>query len=472
MPTARDIIILLAICRYYVLGRAQVQRLRGPDGACLFDCGNSARIARRRLEYLLDEHYINRTRMQVVDLGGTAAPAYYPARRGCELLAEHTGDDRYHAVPTQTPQPHHLPHWLAVTETHLTLDAALAGRTDMRCLGWLNEWDTANPLEAAPEKKFRLYTLLDDVAEARLRTGRGRPPGRGRHVEGVLPGAGPQHLGRPPDRGVEDGRLRRAGRAAAAPASLPRDVARCLRRADGRPRRPAARRAVPRNRREAGRAAVAVRLRAGADAGDDPHRAGLAPLRRPGGAADEAEGRCHVRVSSPLYRPVSAPVHPGLFGPIDISRCSVVACGGARGVCAPLRAPCPHAVHRRPLVPRGPVTLPVGRYAVGARAMPLHPRKMGRRARAGSPTIPPPAFHPGQVVRGDWTHPIGCGFIRSPFDAWTPRSSRLRQFYELAYVPPKRPVRRRRQSPPGLPGPLFDLVVVGLFVGLGVGLLL
>lgn len=156
MITERDCAILLALVRYYVLSRMQIQRLCFPGD-------ESGRITRRRIQSLVGAKLINRALMQVVNpLAGTPAPVYYPARRGCEFLAEHQGDERYLATPTQTPQPHHLFHWLAVSDTHIALDGAIAAQTGVQLTDWLSEWDIANKDESAPEKRFRIYTLIHE----------------------------------------------------------------------------------------------------------------------------------------------------------------------------------------------------------------------------------------------------------------------------------------------------------------------
>ena len=156
MITERDIAVLRAVVHYYVLNRVQIQRLCFPS-----DC--EGRITRRRLQTLVSERFLNRTQVQVFHPGsGAPAPVYFPARRGCEFLAEHLGDERLLATPTQTPQSHHLFHWLAVTETHIALDAALANQSDVTLDDWLNEWDIVNKDESAPEKRYRIYTLINE----------------------------------------------------------------------------------------------------------------------------------------------------------------------------------------------------------------------------------------------------------------------------------------------------------------------
>jgi hypothetical protein len=80
--------------------------------------------------------------------------------KGCELLAEHLEDDRYLVTPTQAPIPHHTLHWLAVSDTHIALDAALLAAPEVTLDTWINEWDVVNKTEAQPEKRYRLYTLI------------------------------------------------------------------------------------------------------------------------------------------------------------------------------------------------------------------------------------------------------------------------------------------------------------------------
>lgn len=155
MITARDVAVLLALVRYYVLNRAQIQRL------CFPDDGNG-RVTRRRIQALVAERYVHRTQMQVVDFVGTAAPAYHPSPKGVEFAAEHCEDERLLLTPTQAPNPHHLLHWLAISEFHIALDAALPLHEDIGVVDWLNEWDVVNKDETVPEKRYRLYTLVQD----------------------------------------------------------------------------------------------------------------------------------------------------------------------------------------------------------------------------------------------------------------------------------------------------------------------
>jgi len=155
MITDRDILILAALVRYYVLNRHQIQRL-------VFPGDPNGRITRRRLQVLVDEHLINRQNVLYCHPSATPAPVYFPARKGCELLAEHFDDARYLLTPTAPPLPHHTFHWLAVSDTHIALDEALRNQEEVLIDGWINEWDVVNKDESRPEKRFQLYTLLED----------------------------------------------------------------------------------------------------------------------------------------------------------------------------------------------------------------------------------------------------------------------------------------------------------------------
>jgi len=156
MVTERDIEILRSVARYYVLSRVDVQRL-------CFSNDRTGRATRRRLQALVTMGLLNRTPTPVFNpQGGSAWPAYYPSRRGLEFLAEHLDDERFRAVSSRCPEPYHLLHWLAVTQTHISLDQAIARQSAVECHRWLNEWDTANPEESSPERRYTIYSLLQE----------------------------------------------------------------------------------------------------------------------------------------------------------------------------------------------------------------------------------------------------------------------------------------------------------------------
>lgn len=154
MITLSDVEILRALTRYHVLSRPQIQRLcRQSD--------RSGRATRRRLQMLVDQRLINRQHLLYsAPDGGAPAAVYFPAVLGCEFLSDYFGDERYRAVSTLPPIPHHIPHWLAISETHIAFDAAIAGQGEVRIDGWINEFEVVNKDESIPEKRYRLYTLL------------------------------------------------------------------------------------------------------------------------------------------------------------------------------------------------------------------------------------------------------------------------------------------------------------------------
>ncbi len=154
MIDERHIAILRAVARFFVLNRAQVQRL-------CFPTDGGGRVTRRHLAALIQQGLLGRLQVEVVVPGsGSTAPVYHPTRKGLEFLVEFTEDPRWLDVSTRRPNPHHLFHWLAISETHLVLDAALAAQREVCCVDWLNEWDVAHAEAAEPERKFRLYTLI------------------------------------------------------------------------------------------------------------------------------------------------------------------------------------------------------------------------------------------------------------------------------------------------------------------------
>jgi hypothetical protein len=153
MITPRIIDMLGDIQRYYVMSRRHFQQRRFPGD-------KTGRLTRRHLQGLVAEGYLNRLRPSICYPSVSPAPVYYPASRGCEVLAEHFGDDRYLQTPTVAPIAHHTLHWLQVAETHMAFDDAVAGNESVRIDEWINEWDVVNKDESVPERRFRLYTLL------------------------------------------------------------------------------------------------------------------------------------------------------------------------------------------------------------------------------------------------------------------------------------------------------------------------
>lgn len=157
MLTERDIQVLLCLFRYYVLSRSQIQRLCFPGD-------QTGRVTRRRLQTLVDQKLIQRTEILVVhpDMP-SPGPAYFSSPRGLQVLADYHGDERFLSGTTRSPQVYRLLHWLAVSETHMILDAALALHPHVKCRQFFNEWDVVNPEETEPQRRFRLYLLIHET---------------------------------------------------------------------------------------------------------------------------------------------------------------------------------------------------------------------------------------------------------------------------------------------------------------------
>ena len=153
MITERDILILAALVRYYVLNRQQIQRL-------FFPADGNGRTTRRRLQMLVDEGLMSRQNVLFAHPSMPPAPVFFPSKKGCELLAEHYENPRYLLTPTAAPIPHHTFHWLAISDTHIAFDEAVKNDPDAKILEWFNEWDVVNKDESHPEKRYRLYALL------------------------------------------------------------------------------------------------------------------------------------------------------------------------------------------------------------------------------------------------------------------------------------------------------------------------
>lgn len=156
MVTDRDLLVLRALAIYFVLNRQQIQKL-------CFHEDETGRVTRRRLLKLVAHGLIQRQPLQMHDMeDGSPSLVYYPSRRGLEILAETTNDKRFLHVSSQAPQPHHVRHWLAVSDTHILIDQAISGQDAVGIEGWINEWDTVPAVGIAPEERYRLYTRIDD----------------------------------------------------------------------------------------------------------------------------------------------------------------------------------------------------------------------------------------------------------------------------------------------------------------------
>jgi hypothetical protein len=98
--------------------------------------------------------------MEVVNpAAAMAAPVYYPARAGVELLAAHD-DEKWLLTSTRLPQWQHLAHFVAISDLHITADQSVARQAYVTLTDWANEYDVLNKEATAPAERFRLYTLI------------------------------------------------------------------------------------------------------------------------------------------------------------------------------------------------------------------------------------------------------------------------------------------------------------------------
>lgn len=150
----RDIAIFDNLVRYRFLDRRQVQRLHFPDDT-------TGRACRRRMHELVAAGYVDRLSLLYAHpASGSPAAVFQLSRKGYAYLAEHHGDERLHLMPTEGVLPHLLQHWLALSETHILIDKAIARQKAVTLSGWINEYDIVNKDQQSPEKRYCLYTLI------------------------------------------------------------------------------------------------------------------------------------------------------------------------------------------------------------------------------------------------------------------------------------------------------------------------
>lgn len=156
MLTPRDVGVLENLSRYFLMNRRMVQ------SRC-YRTDRDGRITRRRLQALVNEGYINRHRMRVVNPADEfPSPVYFLAERGRQFLAEHLKDDAILHKPVKITQTGHIFHYLAVTQTHMTLDDAIARHDDVELDVWFNEFEIVNPQESDSDRHFTLFTKLTE----------------------------------------------------------------------------------------------------------------------------------------------------------------------------------------------------------------------------------------------------------------------------------------------------------------------
>lgn len=145
--------ILVAVATYYTLTRNRIQSLCLP--------GYDDRSVRRILLGLVQEGLLNKMTMEVVDPSqGASAPIYYPSRRGIDHVVAETKCETWYGACCLRPNWQHAYHWLRVADFHILMDRAVSLQQDAQVEKWLNEWDTANPDEKEPHKRYKLFTMI------------------------------------------------------------------------------------------------------------------------------------------------------------------------------------------------------------------------------------------------------------------------------------------------------------------------
>ncbi len=153
MLTERDYPVLLALARYFVLTRQMIQAL-------CYQTDQDGRLTRRRSARLCRDGYIKRLTLQLINpRDSVPSPIYILDRRGCQFLAEHTGDDSYLLKPTSVARPNQLHHYLAVARTHILVDQAIE-QSPVELVSWFHEEEVVNVAEPDPKKHFKLFAEL------------------------------------------------------------------------------------------------------------------------------------------------------------------------------------------------------------------------------------------------------------------------------------------------------------------------
>lgn len=152
----RDIQIIMAVDRYACLTRRQIGML----------VGVSERIMRRRARLLAHDGYLNRFAPRASADRVADTPVYYPSKRGCQILSEHTGDDRYLFTKTSLPQKE-IVHSLEVAQTHILLDQAVAAQQHVKLIRWINEHEVVDKSVADRSKHRTTAVPFEQVGQGK-----------------------------------------------------------------------------------------------------------------------------------------------------------------------------------------------------------------------------------------------------------------------------------------------------------------
>ncbi len=145
----RDIEALILLARYFMLTSRQLREM-------CYSNDSTGRVTRRRLTGMRQAGFLQKRNLQVVNpLDGSASPVYHLTKTGLEFLAGHLDDEMLLRKPVEPSQPQHLLHYIAVSDTHRMMNAAIdATVEDIKLLRWVNEDEALNLLEANTPRRF------------------------------------------------------------------------------------------------------------------------------------------------------------------------------------------------------------------------------------------------------------------------------------------------------------------------------
>jgi len=157
----RDIRVLAALARYFILNSRQIRELCFPDDG-------TGRISRRRLTSMMHAGYVRKRNLQVISPSdGSVCPVYHLTKTGREFLAAHFDDESFLLKPIEPSQPQHLYHYVAVAESHRLFRRAAKKQPTVLVSRWCNEDEIVNPDESEPRNRKLLRTEFSDAGRIR-----------------------------------------------------------------------------------------------------------------------------------------------------------------------------------------------------------------------------------------------------------------------------------------------------------------
>lgn len=135
--TARDIEVLQKTFDYGIVTTNQI--------ACVLTAPK--RSMRRCMARLFQQGLLKRTDMLSFH-GGSPTPAYTLSKDAVHFLAQHYADDRYFKHLTKMPGKQFVPHSVAVSDTHIIIDQAIASQNRVTLDAWWHEQQNISSIES------------------------------------------------------------------------------------------------------------------------------------------------------------------------------------------------------------------------------------------------------------------------------------------------------------------------------------